>query len=85
MIQNRTARFWIMGSFLWLGSAAYIGYKLVALKQSLTTPELFFMGGVLFTGLATFDVDTAKMVLQAVMFWKKNGTLPPQDGEGGAK
>lgn len=77
MIQNRSARFWIMGTFLWGGSAAYIGYKLFGLKQSLTTPELFFFGGVLFAGLMTFDKDTALGVLDAIRFWKKNGGPPP--------
>lgn len=73
MIQNRSARFWILGSVLILGNGLYIGYKLVSLKQPMTMPEIVFSLAVLLAAISTFDLETAKVLMRAIKFWK-NGS-----------
>lgn len=78
---NRKTRFWLVGLVLILGNIGYSGYKLVALKQSLTVPEMVFHGTVLLVALAMFDRELAKEVFDRLVrvlpFLRKNGGPPP--------
>lgn len=80
MIQNRSARFWILGSVMFLGTGLYIGYIMVGLKRGLTIPEIAFSVGIFFAGLTTVDTEIAKVwsgrILGALKFWQRNGTPP---------
>ena len=78
---NRTSRFWLVAVVLILGNLGYAGYKLIALKQSLTGSEMMYHGAVLLVALAMFDRELAGEVfdrlLKLAMFWRKNGDRPP--------
>jgi hypothetical protein len=86
MIQNRQARFWILGLGLLGGNGLYAGYKLVKLHESLTTPEMVFHGLIFLVAITLFDMETGKYVFDKVVsllaFWKKNGNPPPPPAEG---
>lgn len=59
---SRTSRFWIVGLILILAPLGFAGFRLVALKESLTLIEAVFHGLVMLAGLTLLDYDIARAV-----------------------